>query len=169
MSIDANRVVRDWCQSNFPGITVSEDAIKSLLADLKAKGSRKNANWVPVYSLWAESLQQKGKINSTEAKEMAKSIQGESFNEKSYGPVFPRWCNKKGLRQVEKIGNLRVYAEDFLPNTPMGKIKGLVQAKKPVDLASILKNHGSSVQEAQELLRDNGYKKDHDKKWRYKG
>ena len=102
---------------------------------------------------------QSGKITSKQAKEEAKSILGDLFNDAKYGMAFKRWRESRGLSQVEQIGNLRVYAEDFLPNTPMGKIKGLVQANKAVDLASILKNHRSLVREANEYLSQNGYGK----------
>lgn len=156
MSIDANRV-RDWFQSNRPDFP--EEDIESLLDFSKSNGNRKNANWDSVKSAWSDSLLQSGKITSKAAKEEAKSILGDLFNDAKYGMAFKRWRESRGLSQVEQIGNLRVYAEDFLPNTPMGKIKGLVQSNKPVDLASILKNHRSLVKEANEYLSQSGYGK----------
>mgnify|MGYP001159480395 CR=1 FL=1 len=154
---------RTWFQTKYPDIPAED--VEELIRIFSP--IRKNADWESVKKEWTAILSKSNRITTKEAKGIAKLILGNLFNNEKYGMAFKRWKVSIGLSQVDRVGNLRVYAKDTLPNTPMGKIKGLVQENKPVDLSHILKDHKLLVEEAKEYLSQNGYRKGRDNIWRY--
>lgn len=160
--MSASNEARTWFQTKYPDIPVED--VEELIRIFSPV--RKNADWESVKKEWADILSKSNKITTADAKRIAKSILGDLFNNEKYGMAFKRWKVSVGLTQVDRVGNLRVYAKDTLPNTPMGTIKDLVRQKKLVDLGNILKNDRNLLNEAKDFLDKNGYRKK-GQLWRY--